>query len=57
MILIFIFQPTVTPLRPSTFVSEPDAPEHVVPELEGGEYENTPEQRTDVIKESDTYEN
>ncbi|XP_067937781.1 microtubule-associated protein futsch-like [Watersipora subatra] len=43
-------KPTVTPLRPSSRVVTED----VEAEPEGGEYENTPVERTDVIKETDT---
>lgn len=46
-------KPTVTPLRPSSRIESTNTEEHREPELEGGEYENTPVQRTDVVKESD----
>lgn len=40
-------------MRPKSRVEVPNGQEHVEPQLEGGEYENTPVTRTDVVKESD----
>lgn len=48
-------QPTVTPLRPTSRVEDVDTVELAEPEPKGGEYENTPVERTDVVKESDAY--
>ena len=47
-------KPTVTPLRPTSRVEVVNTEEYVEPQPEGGEFENTPVQRTDVVKESDS---
>lgn len=46
-------KPTVTPLRPTSRVEVVNTEEYQEPQPEGGEFENNPVQRTDVVKESD----